>query len=356
MIVMTPPSKGMKSRNRKREVEELSSPPVDAVSEKNLRETAPMILARWKTAAYKICSEPRRLAEVVKEIEVSTSLVTEEDFKPQKAGSKKGSTNRQTWEVDLGKERISSEYQAIGKQVTNDPLEKNATRNTARPWWVALETMKELEDCLKKLDHGVSHKRRNWATELLRDYFEEATKTPSSALPLMANPFVRTAGQLIFAWSLVGIEMEVLTSRDKLKLRNKSLEVYQMLVQLVARDNPSLSLARRKDATCFLRWIMSVMTNSTVQACHQKAVGSKTMERRVSTIILNVYQSTGIQKEDDSRHSLENHGKLDEIRSFHNKKFEEGHDVYRNFALAEDYSRTNKKGEYQYLSGVMGIA
>ena len=46
MIVTTPPSKGGKSRKRKREVEELSSPSADAVSEKNLRETAPMILAR----------------------------------------------------------------------------------------------------------------------------------------------------------------------------------------------------------------------------------------------------------------------------------------------------------------------
>ena len=104
----------------------------------------------------------------------------------------------------------------------------------------------------------------------------------------MANPFVRTAGQLMFAWSLVGIELEVLTSHGKLKLGNESLEVYQMLVQHVARDNSGLSLARRKDATCFLGWIMSVMTNSTVQACHQKARRSKTMERRVSTVILNV--------------------------------------------------------------------
>ena len=233
--------------------------------------------------------------------------------------------------------------------------------------------MKELEDCLKKLDHGVSRKRRNWATQqkgevnklelgsqlkriwqsLLRDYFEEAMRTPSSALPLMANPFARAAGQLMFAWSLVGIELEVLTSREKLKLGNKSLEVYQMLVQHVARDNSGLSLARRKDATCVLRWIMSVMTNITVQACHQKAMGSKTMERRV---ILNVYQSTVIEKEDDSRQSLDNHGKLDEIRRFHNKKFEEGHDVHRKLASAEDYSRPNKKGEYQYVSGVMGIA
>ena len=133
--------------------------------------------------------------------------------------------------MDVGKEWISSEHQATGKQVTSDTLEKSKTRNTSRPWWVALETLKELRDCLKKLDHGVSRKRRNWATQqkaeikklelgsqlkrtwqnLLRDHFEEAMRTPSSALPLMANPFVRTAGQLMFAWSLVGIELETLT-------------------------------------------------------------------------------------------------------------------------------------------------
>ena len=162
-------------------------------------------------------------------------------------------------------------------------------------------------------------------------------RKPSSALPLTANPFVRTAGQLTFAWSLVGIELEVLTSHDKLNLGNKSLEVYQMLVQHIVRDNSGLSLVRSKDATCFLRRIMSVMTNSTVQVCHQKAMGSKTMERRVSTVILNVYQSTGIEKEDDSRQSLENQWKLDEIRRFYNKKFEEGHDVHRNLASTEEY-------------------
>ena len=78
-------------------------------------------------------------------------------------------------------------------------------------------------------------------------------RTPPSALPLMANPFVRTAGQLMFAWSLVGKELETLTSHDKLKLGGKNLEVYPMLVQHAVRDNSGLSLARRKDATFFLR-------------------------------------------------------------------------------------------------------
>ena len=50
MAVTTPPSRGVRSRKRKRGVEE-ASPLADAVSEKNLKEMAPMVLARWKTAA-----------------------------------------------------------------------------------------------------------------------------------------------------------------------------------------------------------------------------------------------------------------------------------------------------------------
>ena len=309
-------------------------------------------------------------------MEVSTNSTTEEDFRPQKTNMKRSSTSGQTWEVDVGKEWVSSELQATGKQVTSDPLEKNKTRNTSRQWWVALATLKELDDCLKKLDSGVSRKQRNWATQqkveinklelgsqlkrtwqsLLWDHFEEAMRTSSSASPLMTNPFVRTAGQLMFAWSLVGIELETLTSHAKLKMGGKNLEVYQTLKQHIARDNSGLSMARRKHATCFLRWIMSVMTDSAILACQQRAIGSKTVEKRISAVILNVYQSTGIEKEDGSGQSLESHRKLDEIRRFYNKKFEEGHDIHRNLASSGEYSKPNKKGEYQYVSGVMGIA
>ena len=40
MIVATPPSKGIRSRKRRKDAEELSCPSADAVSEKNLKETA----------------------------------------------------------------------------------------------------------------------------------------------------------------------------------------------------------------------------------------------------------------------------------------------------------------------------
>ena len=125
MITATPPSKDVRSRKRKREVEGLGSPSADAVSEKNLRETAPMVLPRWKTAAYKSSYEPRKLLDVEREMEIPTGSTTEEDFKPQKTKMKRGSTSGQTWEVDVGKEWVSNEHQATGKQVTSDPLEKN---------------------------------------------------------------------------------------------------------------------------------------------------------------------------------------------------------------------------------------
>ena len=148
------------------------------------------------------------------------------------------------------------------------------------------------------LDRGAFRKRRNWATQqraevnklelesqlgqtwenLLLEYFEDAMREPSSAPSLMANPFVRTAGQLLFSWSLAGVALEALTLYDKIKQGDERLRVYQMLVQHIARDNPGLSLARKKDATCFLRWIMSVMSDTTVQTCHHRAIGSKTIE------------------------------------------------------------------------------
>ena len=113
----------------------------------------------------------------------------------------------------------------------------------------------------------------------------------------------------MFTWSFAGVALEALTLHNKLKLGEKGLQVYQFQVQHFARDNSGLRLARRKDATCFFRWIMSMITDTTVQMCHQKAKESKTMERTVSTVIVNVYQSTGTDKEESSRQSLESHEK-----------------------------------------------
>ena len=71
----------------------------------------------------------------------------------------------------------------------------------------------------------------------------------------------------------------MLTSCDRPKLGDKGLRVYQILRQHLARDKSGLTLAQRKDTTCFLRWIMSVMPATTVQACSQNVTGKKKQKK-----------------------------------------------------------------------------
>ena len=58
-----------------------------------------------------------------------------------------------------------NQHQSVGQQITNGPFEKGLTGNTTRSLWIALDTLKELENCLKKLDRRVSRKRRNLVTQ-----------------------------------------------------------------------------------------------------------------------------------------------------------------------------------------------
>ena len=144
-------------------------------------------------------------------------------------------------------------------------------------------------------------------------------RAPSADQPLMANPFSRTEDQLFFMGCLAGDALDGLTSSDKLKLGEKGLHVYRMLIQHVARDDSGLSLMRRKNATSFLKWFMSVISDVVIQVCYQKAAKSRALENKASSIILSVYQNGGIEKDDGSRQSLEIYAKTDEIRRFSNK-------------------------------------
>ena len=132
MIMAMPPSKGVRSTKRKRELEEARLS-LMAVLGKNLKEMAPMVLARLKKTAYKRNSVTRNLAEVLIEMENATGPGTEEDFRPQKANAKKDSISGQMREVDIDKKWIPQRHQGIVKQVASDPLEEDLRERLLDP-------------------------------------------------------------------------------------------------------------------------------------------------------------------------------------------------------------------------------
>ena len=110
-------------------------------------------------------------------------------------------------------------------------------------------------------------------------------KAPTSAQPLTVNPFIRTEGHLMFTLCLAGVALEDLTSCDKLKAGDKGLHVNRMMMmQHVARDDSGLSLAKGKDAICFLRCIISVIPDAVIQATRrQRRIGGCRTESRASS-------------------------------------------------------------------------
>ena len=149
------------------------------------------------------------------------------------------------------KKWVSSQHQSVGQLITSNALEKRLTGNTARSWWIALDTIKDPESCLKKLDRGVSRKCLNWVAQqksevsklelrsqlgrtwkkFLLENFENEMRAPLSA---RANTFIRTECKLLFAWCLAGVSVEDLTSCIKMKLGDKGLHISPMITQYVA--------------------------------------------------------------------------------------------------------------------------
>ena len=172
-----------------------------------------MVLSGWKTAAYRDNSTTRKLVEGMADMEGASGPLTEQDFNPQWIKIKRGSTSRQTWEVDVCKEPLTTNHERSPGEMLHEELGSLRVDSPGHDEG-------ELESCLKKLDWGVSMKRLSWATQqkaevnklerrsqlgqtwekLLLEYFENEMRAPSSAKLLLANPFTRTDGQLLFTW------------------------------------------------------------------------------------------------------------------------------------------------------------
>ena len=75
--------------------------------------------------AYRDNSTPRKLEEVVKELENITKpeTITEKELRPQRVKMKKESTNGSIRDVNVSQDWISTPYRGIGGQVSEDPHE-----------------------------------------------------------------------------------------------------------------------------------------------------------------------------------------------------------------------------------------
>ena len=110
-------------------------------------------------------------------------------------------------------------------------------------------------------------------------------------------------------------------------------------------------IGKRKDAVYTVRWIVSFIPNSTIWTCHQTTSKKKAIKNKVSSVIVDVYQSEGTEKAEQTRKKLEKKSKIDEIRRFSSKKLDNSHDRCPSTKMkSEDLSKPSIEGENQLVS------
>ena len=129
---------------------------------------------------------------------------------------------------------------------------------------------------------------RSWE-KLQLEYFENELRAPPSAKLLMTNPFTRTECQVLFAWCQAGVSLQDLISCDKLTLGDKGIHVYRMMTLYRAREDSGLSLVRRKDATCLMRLVMSVISDALfsswlLEGKEEQGIGKQSIEHHLDCV------------------------------------------------------------------------
>ena len=90
----------------------------------------------------------------------------------------------------------------------------------------------------------------------LQTYFDETMHAPATVAAYLAYPCTRTDLQVRLAWCLMGIKKAEYEANNDSKSKEQELELMELLQMLISRDNSAIAWTKRKDALCFVRFVV----------------------------------------------------------------------------------------------------
>ena len=106
----------------------------------------------------------------------------------------------------------------------------------------------------------------SWRAALQR-YFDEAMHAPATVAAYLAHPCVRIDLQVRFVWCLMGIKRAEYEASNDSKSREQELELVEALRALISKDDSAIAWAKRKDALCFVRFVVDRIPTPVLGEC-----------------------------------------------------------------------------------------
>ena len=160
-------------------------------------------------------------------------------------------------------------------------------RNSARRYVMALEDKSAMEGYLETMLQRTALKQKAygtlatsemqaetmeqlvsipWKAVVLR-YFEEEMRTTPRLHALMAVAYVRTELQLGFAWCMMGLTRGEYDSEERKRSKEEKIFLMKNLRDLITQGGAVVLCAERRDALCFIRFLIEQISVPALITC-----------------------------------------------------------------------------------------
>ena len=196
----------------------------------------------------------------------------------------------------------------------------------------------------------------SWRAALQR-YFDETMHAPATVAAYLADPCMRTDLQVRLALCLMGIKKAEYEASKGLKSKEQELELMEALRALISKDDSAIAWAKRKDALCFVRFVVDRIPTPVLGECikiiRQKGVDC---ERNFLRALLELYQDMPLVVPNRESNDMESYRKLEEVRRYSNKVLKVSRELIETVRGQKDFATLGKLKSFRYVSGVQGMA
>ena len=337
----------------------------------------PMLLAGLTVTATRSKKTARTLADTKLEMEVISQCGSGglEDYRPSRINMAKLKVEGQLDVVEYS--RITVPESVHMGDPAGGYVEMLKARNSVRGHLMAWSEKRAMQEYLKGLTENSNFNRREYGTVMsseaneigleklleiswraaLQKYFDETMNAPATVAAYLAHPCVRTDLQVRLAWCLMGIKKAEYEASNDSKSREQELELMEALRALISKDDSAIAWAKRKDALCFVRFVVDRIPTPVLGECikiiRQKGVDC---ERNFLRALLELYQDMPLTVPSKESNDMESYRKLEEVRRYSNKELKVSRDLIEAVRGQKEFATLGKLKSFQYVSGIPGMA
>ena len=338
----------------------------------------PMLLwAGLTTTATRSKKNARTLADTKLEMELISECGSGglDDYKPSQTYMARMKLAGQLYVVEYS--RITVPDSVHMEDPAGGYVEMLKARNSARGHLMAWNEKQAVQEYLRELTENSNLNRKEYGTVMsseaneiglerlleiswraaLQRYFDETMHTPATVAAYLAYPCTRTELQVRLAWCLMGIKKVEYEANNDSKSKEQELELMEALRMLISRDDSAIAWAKRKDALCFVRFVVDRIPTPVLGECIKTIrQGGVDGERNFLRALLELYQVIPLAIPNKELNDMESYRRLEEVRRYSNKELKVSRELIEAVRGQKDYTKLGKLKSFQYVSGIPGVA